>query len=284
MSRVVRIVAALALVSGLAVATSAAPASAGASQSLFVVNVVVNGTPPPGAEILMLTDATVEESREHPLLLSNINPSGPEVVVEVGTISRVFYVAPGQDAGAAAIDYECAISVPDQPADKRTFCEERTTPTAQAEGAPAYAYAEFWGNINQHANVTITLTFGTCNGRAVTTFVSEGDQPTAGNDVILGTPAGETINGHGGADHICGGGGPDLLRGGEGRDQLLGGGGNDRLEGGALGDTLFGGAGADTLLGLAGNDALDGGALRDTCNGGTERDTGVRCEVRNGIP
>jgi hypothetical protein len=288
MSKVIRALVALTLVAGLATATAradATPQPEGASQSLFVVDVVVRGTPPPGAAIdVLILDATNKGDRQHHVVLDTTDDTPPDIVTEVGPVARHLHVDPDADAGATAIDYECQMVGTTGPPHEDSFCEVRTAPTPSAPGAPSYVYAWFWENVNQAAAVTLTLTFGACNGRPGTVFLAEGDVPTAGRDVILGTPAADTINGLGGDDVICGRGGNDTLRGGVGRDRLYGENGNDRVEGGARGDWLWGGAGTDTLLGLAGNDALDGGAQRDTCNGGTERDSGVRCEVSNGIP
>ena len=63
--------------------------------------------------------------------------------------------------------------------------------------------------------------------------------PTSGDDVLSGTPAGDTIDGEGGNDRIDGRGGDDTLRGS---------GGDDILIGGPDGSTLFGQAGADTFV------------------------------------
>ncbi|MDT8760529.1 hypothetical protein MZO42_17650 [Sphingomonas psychrotolerans] len=51
--------------------------------------------------------------------------------------------------------------------------------------------------------------------------------PTAGNDSILGTIDGETINGGAGDDWIAGDSGNDTLSGGTGNDSVYGGGGDD---------------------------------------------------------
>lgn len=96
-----------------------------------------------------------------------------------------------------------------------------------------------------------------CAGRTVTVSVGLGQQATAGNDVILGTP---------GADAIAGGGGNDTICGGAGKDDLSGGAGNDTLDGGG------------------GADRLDGGGGTDTCNGRAGTDTGARCETVISIP
>ena len=61
---------------------------------------------------------------------------------------------------------------------------------------------------------------------APTTIVA-GNTGTAGNDLILGTNAAETIRGNGGNDCIVGGAGNDNLRGGAGTDVCVGGPGTD---------------------------------------------------------
>lgn len=69
-----------------------------------------------------------------------------------------------------------------------------------------------------------------------------------GADVILGSGAGERIDGQYG---------DDTLQGGGGADTLLGAWGNDLLDGGAGDDTLTGGAGVDTfVLRIGGNDEI----------------------------
>ncbi len=100
---------------------------------------------------------------------------------------------------------------------------------------------------------------------------------TDGDDVILGTAAGETIHALQGNDIVCGAGGDDTIDGGtgddtidggtgndtihgfHGPDRLLGGDGNDALDGGRGNDDIAGGNGDDQLLGQAGNDVLIGG-------------------------
>jgi hypothetical protein len=106
-----------------------------------------------------------------------------------------------------------------------------------------------------------------CAGRAVTVVLGLGEVPTAGRDVILGTPGPDTVNGLGGNDLIC----------------VLG--GDDRASGGKGADVLYGADGADLLKGGNGNDQLNGGPQRDTCQGQRgPRDRQTGCEVRTGIP
>ncbi|OLU36004.1 hypothetical protein BVH06_00630 [Pseudomonas sp. PA27(2017)] len=115
-------------------------------------------------------------------------------------------------------------------------------------------------------------------------------QATAGNDVVHGYEAGETLSGLAGNDQLFGNGGNDTLLGGDGNDTLRGGTGDDQLYGEEGYDTLFGedgndllsggdgddyldgGTGDDTLIGGAGNDRLIGGAGRDTLRGGDGSD------------
>jgi hypothetical protein len=86
-----------------------------------------------------------------------------------------------------------------------------------------------------------------CSGAAATVVMGPGGfgSPTAGNDVILGTPGNDVINAGGGNDGICGGAGADTLRGQDGGDNLVGGKGADRLRGGIGQDECFGGPGVD---------------------------------------
>jgi Ca2+-binding RTX toxin-like protein len=141
-----------------------------------------------------------------------------------------------------------------------------------------------------------------CDGRVVTVDRNRGAAPTAGADVILGTPGTDTVNGLGGADRFCGGAGNDVFRGGAGNDRAFGGvgndtlrgdDGNDRVDGGSGNDRLLGGNGNDVLLGVGGTDALEGGnggdqlnggAARDSCKGQAGRDRAAGCEVRTGFP
>jgi len=80
--------------------------------------------------------------------------------------------------------------------------------------------------------------------------------PTAGNDVINGTPGNDVLAGgagddqiHGldGHDVICGNDGNDSIHGASGSDSLLPGGGNDTATGGDDNDDIFGEDGNDKL-------------------------------------
>ncbi|MBE0625934.1 MAG: FG-GAP repeat protein [Burkholderiales bacterium] len=71
-----------------------------------------------------------------------------------------------------------------------------------------------------------------------------------GDDILSGTPRGDTIAGRDGNDRIFGLGGNDNIDGGKGKDLIDGGEGNDRLDGNK---------GDDVLIGGEGNDYIDGG-------------------------
>jgi virginiamycin B lyase len=133
---------------------------------------------------------------------------------------------------------------------------------------------DLWFVDYDHARVARML-LPHCAGRVATVRLALGDGASQGNDVIVGTPQGETIVGLGGNDRVCGAGGADDLLGMDGADVLEGGGGNDLLRGGAQRDTLRGGPGRDRLWGQA---------QRDRCEGGPQPDTARSCEVEVSIP
>ena len=135
--------------------------------------------------------------------------------------------------------------------------------------------------------------------------------PTAGDDVIIGTEAGDTIDSLAGNDKICslagidsltgntgndqikagsgadaafGGGGHDRVAGGRADDDVRGQAGNDVLEGNKGDDDLTGAAGSDQLSGNEGDDHLVGGPGHDVCDGGPGTDTAQQCEVLIAIP
>lgn len=87
-----------------------------------------------------------------------------------------------------------------------------------------------------------------CSGVPVTVNLALGQSPTAGNDVILGTPGNDAIDALGGNDVACGGLGNDTLKGGPGNDTLLGEGGKDKLVGGGGKDVCKGGPAVDRAV------------------------------------
>ncbi len=148
----------------------------------------------------------------------------------------------------------------------------------------------------------------TCGGQLVTVSLALGQQPTEGNDVILGTDASESISGGGGNDIICAAGGNDTVAGGAGNDTIDGGSGTDTasyagnatavtvsLGTSALQNTLGAGSDqvaslenlmgsslSDTLTGSIGNNTIDGGDGADTMAGGTGNDT-YTCNASNDV-
>src|SRR5207245_9053808 len=85
----------------------------------------------------------------------------------------------------------------------------------------------------------------------------------AGDDIIIGGAADDTLSGEDGNDLIDGGAGDDLSRGHRRKDLLNGGACDDIIDGGADDDELRGGDGNDVLIGGAGDDRIDGGAGTD---------------------
>lgn len=74
-----------------------------------------------------------------------------------------------------------------------------------------------------------------CHGRTATivgTAAGNEIDGTSGRDVIVGRGGNDDIEGHGGNDLICGNGGRDDLEGDRGSDHLYGGRGVDDAEGG----------------------------------------------------
>jgi hypothetical protein len=119
-----------------------------------------------------------------------------------------------------------------------------------------------------------------CNGRPATivgTAAGETINGTSGDDVIVGLGGNDTINGDGGFDIICGGLGNDTINGGPGNDEIWGGRGNDTVRGGAGddfirgnrdNDVLYGNEGNDTVRGNLGNDRLFGAEGTNLLHGG----------------
>jgi hypothetical protein len=279
---------ALALMAALATATTPAQADTDVPAYLSI-DVVVQGTPPPGTAISIIDAVGIGmEPGVFPIALDDL-VEGPEVVdALVDGIFHGVYVDPSQDGDADVIGYACAISGVDGSTPNQLTSCAQLAPNPPLNPVP-YAGTSFFGQepetVAERSDITVTLTFDPpCDGREVTVNNNRGEVPTAGNDVVLGTPFDDGLDGLGGNDVICGGGGRDTITGGPGRDRILGGAGADRLSGNDGVDSLFGGVGVDTLLGGPGADSLNGGSQRDTCNGGTQRDTSTGCEVRSSIP
>ena len=102
-----------------------------------------------------------------------------------------------------------------------------------------------------------------------------------GNDYIVGNGGRDTVYAEGGDDSVRGGGSSDLLDGGAGNDTIRGDGGNDRMSGGdgfdrmrgSTGDdTMNGGASKDVIAGELGKDSLCGDGGGDVLSGGEDDD------------
>jgi N-acetylglucosamine-6-sulfatase len=106
-----------------------------------------------------------------------------------------------------------------------------------------------------------------CQGEEATIFTAP-FAGTPGDDVIVGSSAGEEIRGESGNDLVCAGDGNDTVFGGSGSDPLHGGGGDDILNGNG---------GADALSGEDGSDICSGGK-------GTADSADGTCETLKGIP
>lgn len=143
------------------------------------------------------------------------------------------------------------------------------------ENNPFYMEGFFDLTANASTPDLVQLTPGALNGSAM------GLRALGGDDVILGSPDGETMNGNKGRDRLYGNNGNDYLRGGKNNDEVFGdegddilngnngsdlvygGNGNDMVRGGRDNDYLFGDAGNDVLIGDFGADLLTGGAGAD---------------------
>jgi len=150
-------------------------------------------------------------------------------------------------------------------------------PTFGPGFGPADVVSALGWNVDPNAsNATIITTYNTagpseialCNGLMVTVDIGQGQTPTQGSDVILGTEGPDTIRALGGNDTICGLGGNDLINAGAGDDYVEAGPGNDRVFGITGDDTLLGDTGADRLFGGPGFDVIKGGSGDDRLNGG----------------
>ena len=99
------------------------------------------------------------------------------------------------------------------------------------------------------------------------------------NDLITGTPDGDTINAGGGDDIAYGGSGDDVVRGDAGFDVVFGDNGVDTLFGGTNGDFVYGGKGPDVLFGDSGFGTLKGTDLSaDRLDGGEGHDRLVQSD------
>ena len=120
-----------------------------------------------------------------------------------------------------------------------------------------------------------------CNGQTATVDLANGDLPTDGDDVIIGTEGPDVINAGAGNDVICSGSGADVINAGPGADIIFAGDGDDVVRagdgadvvrGGNGDDQIFAGQGRDQVRGEAGDDFISGGKGKDLLIGGSGSD------------
>ena len=112
-----------------------------------------------------------------------------------------------------------------------------------------------------------------CNDEEVTVNLALGDEPTDGDDVILGTDGPDVINAGAGDDVICGEGGADTIVAGAGNDTVFGGAGADTIQASRGDDVVYGNGGDDVVRGGKGTDILNGGSGNDDLRGDKGKDT-----------
>ncbi|MDG1372097.1 MAG: Ig-like domain-containing protein [Paracoccaceae bacterium] len=153
------------------------------------------------------------------------------------------------------------------------------TPVADFTGTDSFTFRASDGTLSDTATATITV-----NPEPVDPTAP--DEPTTGDDTLIGTPLNDILNalagndttsgqagddlliGGGGNDNIKGASGDDRLRGNGGDDTLKGGGGNDNIKGNSGADVIWGNGGDDTIKAGGGNDNVKGGGGADVINGG----------------
>lgn len=110
----------------------------------------------------------------------------------------------------------------------------------------------------------VTLIFLVSDGSTTVrqvAYLNVTENPLMGSerdDILVGTPFADAIEGYGGDDNIVARQGDDLIAGGSGDDHIVAGSGDDTVWGGAGNDLIFGGLGADLISGGAGADRLYG--------------------------
>lgn len=104
-----------------------------------------------------------------------------------------------------------------------------------------------------------------CDGKDITVDYAEDDTPTAGDDVILGTPGADTINALDGDDTVCAGDGNDTITTGAGINHtIIDGAGDDTITTGVGNNAITKGAGYNTIVDGPGNDTITNMAAANT--------------------
>jgi len=223
-----------------------------------------------------------------------VSKSGtPATIAPGGTLTydiTVFNAGPSVALGIALGDPISAVATLDHAslADDPTCgfdAPSHTVTCAVGALAPGATFkVEFRVTIADNASVPSTVV-NTASVTSLTTDPAPGNNTsttgtqvtcdlvgTPGDDVLVGTAAGETICGLSGDDVLVGLAANDVLVGGDGDDTLIGNGGDDTLLGGPGNDRLFGQGGNDSLFGGAGDDRLYGGPGGNVLDGGPGSD------------
>jgi subtilisin family serine protease len=140
--------------------------------------------------------------------------------------------------------------------------------TATETGVYTLLVYGYLGAVNDYDIVVSTGETSFCDGQEVTVFIENGDVPTPGDDVILGTAGDDVIFALDGDDTVCALAGDDTVVGGPGNDVVYGDEGNDLLSGNAGNDQVFGGPDRDRAYGGSGTDIVRGEGGGDTALGG----------------
>ena len=279
-------------------------AGAIATGAAFYVDTPPFGTIPPllepfssigGLEILFDTDGNP---------ISPVDRNKPDIVGPDGTNTTFFVGGPDVEndgfpnffgtsaaaphaAAVAALQLQCdpMLTNDDIRAQMASTAEDMESPGFDNNSGPGFIDAL------DAVIIACTVPVAVCNGLPVDVFIGNGDTPTTGDDVILGTEGVDIINSLAGNDTICALGGNDIINSGGGNDWIDAGPGNDQVLASAGDDTVFGGTGDDeilagsgdddvegeegddTIFGQPGNDTLDGGDGVDAINGGGGSDT-----------
>lgn len=126
-----------------------------------------------------------------------------------------------------------------------------------------------------YSSTILTLTFSLPNSATALDFdptCQTADCCPEGITPLIGSPAGELLDGGNKSQCIVGLGGNDTLNGGNQHDVILCGDGDDNCAGGNGNDHIVGGAGADVIDGGNGSDQIAGGKGNDDIQAGNGKD------------
>lgn len=135
------------------------------------------------------------------------------------------------------------------------------TPVLDDESGVLFTYDVTDGKAS--APQTATLDLVPAAEPACGTIIAGSD----GDDVIVGTPCADDLQGGSGHDVIYADAGHDIIHGGGGNDTIFGGDGDDVIDAGAGDDVVHAGSGNDIAFAGTGNDVVMGGDGKDVLNG-----------------